>query len=103
MSQNEELQSELDFYKRHFPGVRDLANGRANSPTFEDRANGGRSINNQGNPLPLPPKPPKWYAFTARNPYFAQEPYLRTSIPPVPSQPYVQQVCHLTLPKEEQC
>ncbi|KAF8504509.1 hypothetical protein F5888DRAFT_757154 [Russula emetica] len=71
ISQIRELESQLDFYRRHYPGPRELAldNARANSPTSEDRANGGRS--NQGNPLPSPPKP--------------------KCIPPVPSQPYVHQ------------
>jgi len=71
---------------------------RVNSPSSEDRANGGHNPNNQGNPLPLPPRP-IWHPFTSRNPNYAptgdsQEPYLRTSIPPVP---YARQVSLLTL------
>lgn len=91
-----ELESQLDFYKHHFPGVRDLAREhrppQINTSTSEDRANGFR-VPTPGNPLPSPPRP-IWYPFTARNPNFvppgnSQEPYLRTNVPPI--QPYVYQ------------
>ncbi|KAI9441344.1 hypothetical protein H4582DRAFT_2073544 [Lactarius indigo] len=97
-SQIKELESQLDFYKHHFPGVRDLAREhrppQVNTSVSEDRANGGR-VPTPGNPLPSPPRP-IWYPFTARNPNFvppgnSQEPYLRTNVPPIHAQPYVYQ------------
>jgi hypothetical protein len=61
--------------------------------------------NNQNNRLPSPPRL-IWHPFTARNPNFVppgnpQEPYSRTSIPPVYPQPYAYQVRHSTAPREE--
>jgi hypothetical protein len=47
---------------------------------------------------------PKWYPYTAHNPNSgpsSQDPYLRTSIPHVPSQLYAYQVCLSTLPREQ--
>ncbi|KAI9511972.1 hypothetical protein F5148DRAFT_155397 [Russula earlei] len=93
-----ELEAQLDFYRHHFPGVRELAREhhlRVSSPSSEDQANGGHNPNIQGNPLPLPPRP-IWHPFTSRNPNFVptgnpQEPYLRNSIPPVSPQPYAHQ------------
>jgi hypothetical protein len=103
ITQIEELERQLEYYKHHFPGFRDLVREhrpRGNSSASEHRANGGRDPN-PVNPLPLPPKPMR-YPFTAHNPNFvppgnAQEPYLRKNIPPVPSQPYVYQVSYPTL------
>ncbi|KAH9965287.1 hypothetical protein BC827DRAFT_1183650 [Russula dissimulans] len=84
-----ELESQLDFYRQRFPGLRELApehHPRVNGPPPEDRANDAHNPNNH--PLPLPPRP-IWHPFTSRHPNYvptgnSQEPYLRTSIPPVP-------------------
>jgi hypothetical protein len=90
-----ELEAQLDYYKHHFPAVRDLARENlppVNGPTSEDRANGGRNANNsQGNPLPLPPRP-LWYPFAVRNPNFVPPGNTQSE----PSQPYAHQVSCLT-------
>ncbi|KAI0266356.1 hypothetical protein BC834DRAFT_874171 [Gloeopeniophorella convolvens] len=92
-----ELEDELDFYRKHYPGVYELA--REHRPQnhdapYDDRAANGRN-HHPGHPLPSPPKP-IWYPFTSRNPNYvppgnSQDPYQRTSIPPLSSQPYVYQ------------
>ena len=99
-SQIRELEAQLDFYRQHFPGVRDLARENlppVNGPTSEDRGNGGRNVSNsQGNPLPYPPRP-VWYPFTARNPNFVPPGNSQSE----PSQPYAHQVSHLIRPYKE--
>ena len=70
---------------------------QVSSSASEGRANVGHNPT-PGNPLPPPPRP-IWQAFTARNPSFAppensHEPYLRTNIPPIHTQPYAYQVSY---------
>lgn len=91
-----DLEAQLDFYRHHFPGVRELARENpppVNGPNSENRANGGRNVNSQGNPLPPPPIP-IWHAFTARNPNFVP-PGNSQDRASAPSQPYAHQVSHL--------
>jgi hypothetical protein len=85
-SQIRELEAQLDLYRHNFPGVRDLTRENhplVNGPTSEDRANGGRNVNGQGNPLPLPPRPvPVW------------RPSMPGNSQSEPPQLYARQVCH---------
>ena len=99
ISQIKELESQLDYYRQYFPGVRDLAREHR-PPQVSSSASEGRASSSHnhtpGNPLPSPPRP-IWHAFTARNPSYVppgnpQEPYLRTNIPPIHAQPYAYQV-----------
>jgi hypothetical protein len=75
---DQDLETQLEFYRHHFPGVRELARSRGNSLASEPRANGGRDPNPNGpNLLPLPPKP-IWHSLTAHNPNFVPRQCVRS-------------------------